>query len=317
LQYQKARYLEARMRLTNRLGLPQSIVNAVTNDPYPNHGTLSVTTLIASPQMIRLARSHDGEREEDVADRLWALYGQLGHAVAERAADEGDIVERRIYATVNGVRVSGQLDVLGRDGGLRDFKFSSVYAIKDREVKPEWQAQLNLLRLLCVIGENTQDFPEVKQLQIVAMARDWRPTEALRDKSYPDRAAVLNVPMWTIEETEAYLVERIRLHQMETPPPCTDEERWKRPTKWALMQKGRKRAIKLFDARPFQITLTQGQYWEPRIGGYARCENYCPAANVCPQWKAHEAERSNQDTTAERPDVADAARRVEAGSVCS
>jgi hypothetical protein len=279
-------------RLTNRLGLPQSIVNAVMNDPYTNSGTLSVTRLIAPAQMIRLTRARAGELEEDVADRLWALYGQLGHSIAERAAEIDDVVEHRVFATVDGHRTSGQFDLLSPNGILRDFKFTSVFAMKDREVKPEWVAQENLLRVLIEIADSCDPpadmskWPKVNRLQIIAMARDWRPGEALRDSGYPDKAAVLEVPLWPFNEAYDYLCERVRQHTAEFPPPCTDEERWVSKPVWALKAKGQKRAIRLFDEKPETVTLAKDQFWEFRPGAYRRCESYCNAAPFCPQWQS-------------------------------
>ena len=42
--------------ITNKHGLPQSIVDAVANDPYVGGGDVSVTKLIDAPQIMQLTR---------------------------------------------------------------------------------------------------------------------------------------------------------------------------------------------------------------------------------------------------------------------
>ena len=92
--------------------------------------------------------------------------------------------------------------------------------------------------------------------------------------------------MWTLEATEDFIRERIALHTAETPRPCTDEERWHQPDKWALMKKGQKKAIKLYEEKPENLTLSKDHFLEHRPGAYRRCEAYCPVAAVCPQNRA-------------------------------
>ena len=75
----------------------------------------------------------------------------------------------------------------------------------------------------------------------------------------------------------------------ETIPQCTPEERWLRPTKYAVMKKGRKRAIKLHDneteAHGHAETLGKDHLVELRKGEAGRCEKYCPVALFCPQFQ--------------------------------
>jgi hypothetical protein len=89
--------------------------------------------------------------------------------------------------------------------------------------------------------------------------------------------------MWTLEDTEAYIKERVALHQLSDPPPCNDEERWTTPEQWALMKKGGKRAIKLYPSQE-GVTLGADQFWEHRPATYRRCEDYCSVNKWCKQW---------------------------------
>jgi hypothetical protein len=287
------------MRITNRLNLPAAIVAAVTNDPYSRgEADISVTELIAPAQQRALMRRHAAELEEDASDRLFALQGQLIHSLLERANVQhqlADIAERRLFADIAGWRVSGQLDnlILGDDNVLQDYKYTSVWSVKNG-AKDEWIAQLNILRWLL----DANDYVPPERLQIVAMLRDWSKPAAMRERDYPPTAvAVLDVPVWPLAETLQYIVRRIFEHDAarnalaegEAPEPCTAAERWERPTRWAVMQAGAKRAVKLHDdasaAHAHAATLPKARV-EVRPGAAVRCEGYCAVAHLCPQRRA-------------------------------
>lgn len=218
------------------------------------------------------------EVTEDASECIWRLIGSAVHAILERAYPDAAIVEQRLFAEVLGWKVSGAFDVYD-NGCLSDYKITSVYAAG--KVKPEWLGQLNLLAALA----RRNNMP-VTKLEIVAIWRDWRPREAQYDADYPQaQVSVVPIPLWTEAEAEAYLDERVRLHQLDTPPPCTPEEMWYQPGCKALMKKGRKRAIKLYPENTEFSALADGEYVEHRPGVYRRCADYCHASRVCEQWK--------------------------------
>src|SRR5688572_18619098 len=136
------------MRLTNRLGLPSSIVNAVSRDPYSKgNAHLSVTTLIGPARKRQLELQHGDQLTEDAADRIWSLMGQITHGILERS-DREAWTEERLYIERHGWRISGQFDrVLLEQGLLQDYKLTSTYSVKDG-VKPEYEAQANLYALM-------------------------------------------------------------------------------------------------------------------------------------------------------------------------
>ena len=78
--------------------------------------------------------------------------------------------------------------------------------------------------------------------------------------------------------------------------PCTPEERWERPTHFAVMKQGQKRVVRVFDTREeAEGNITKaGLYVEERAGSSVRCEYYCRVASFCPQYARMKAE---QDTT--------------------
>ena len=100
------------VKITNKHGLPQALVNAVQNDPYDGGvADISVTRLIQPPQIGYLARGV--ELEEDVSERIWVLLGQAVHTILERAYQHSDaLVEQRLYTECCGWTVSGKPDLL-------------------------------------------------------------------------------------------------------------------------------------------------------------------------------------------------------------
>jgi len=271
------------VNITNLKGLPEAIVRAVANDPYnPGKANISVTKLIDAPQRRVLYSKYKESIVEDVSDRIWSLLGQSVHTILERANNESSVVvEERLYAEINGWTVSGQFDRLDLHGTtLDDYKVTSVW---NADGKVEWERQLNCLRLLAMRNGYTVD-----KLRIICIFRDWRKADADRKPDYPQAAVgVIQVPAWDIEEAEAYVAERVQLHQRAFNGehiPCTDEERWHEPSRYALMKKGGKRAIRIYESRDDIREIPDGTYVEERKGSYRRCEQYCEVSPFCHQW---------------------------------
>ena len=266
------------MKLTNRLNLPEPLVNAVNNQYYSaGSSDITVTTLIQPPLIRKLRMEHDNEIEEDVSSRIWALLGSSVHGILENAFKGTTArVEERVYAEVLGWKLGGQFDVL-EGSTLSDWKVTSVYA---SDGKIEWENQLNVLRWLLHKNNTTVD-----KLQIVAIFRDWRPMEAKKDPEYPQtQVQVIEVPLWDLDKAEEYVSTRIQLHQLADPPVCTDEERWSTQEKWALMKEGGKRATKLFEIKP--ESCDKGYFIEHRPKEHRRCANYCSVSQFCEHWTA-------------------------------
>lgn len=288
--------------------MPEAIVDAVRNDPYSRGPSdISVTQLIAPPRKVELERRHSHEIVEDASDRIWALLGQAAHSVLQRAKQDA-LTEERLFASVAGWTVSGAFDTLAlmeiAPGlwDLSDYKITSVWAVKDG-AKIEWEQQLNCLAQL--LRRHTFD---VGRLRIIAILRDWSKLEAKRSPDYPQRqVVVLDVPLWTPEKAEAYLAERVRIHRAAREagelPDCTPEERWARPTVWAVTKAGNKRATSLhhseieaqIEAEKLRMTAKRGSDYvvTKRPGESARCASYCAAAPFCDQWKRIQAEQAD------------------------
>ena len=276
------------MRVTNRHGLPQVIVDAVLADPYTGGGDISTTKLIDAPQIRVLGAKYRDQITTDVSERVWSLMGQALHTVLERAGirREGMVAEHRFFAEYHGWTLSGQADVLDLDAGaIRDYKMTTVFKASGNHA---WNRQLNVLRWLAMQNGYT-----ITTLEIVAIFRDWRKVEAERNPDYPQAPIqVIDIPVWDDDVLEQYLDERVAMHQAASrgeAVPCSDEERWKDADKWALVKPGNTRALRVLDAPPAEGDVPAGYVVQHRPGAYKRCAHYCDVAAFCPQWAADSA----------------------------
>lgn len=259
---------------------------AIANDSYTpgqRKADYSTTGLLRPPRIAQLQRQHKDELTEDVSDRIWSLFGQVVHTIIERAATN-ELVEHRLFMEIDGKVVSGQVDLYEGDT-LWDWKTTSIYSGKDG-AKKEWIEQGNINRLLCA-----ENGIAVNKIQYVALYRDWSQMAAQRKSDYPEKQIeVFSLPKWPLEESLAFVSERIALHEAAKIklPLCSDEERWAKPEKWALKQKGRKKALKLYDTEgqaTVAMTNDKLQKIEHRPSEQTRCLFYCPVSTKCQQFR--------------------------------
>lgn len=275
------------MQYTNTANLPQPLVSAITYSDYDRVGDISVTGLIQPPRIRQLTIRHRDEIVEDVSEGIWRLIGSVGHKILERADTDNHLAEERLTMEIHGWTVSGKADLLGPDGTLDDYKFRSVWAMK--EAKPEDEAQLNLYALLY-----RHNGFEVKRARIIAPLRDWSKLRASREPDYPQVGVVVReIQLWPPGWQEVFLGERVRLHQREETLAdddlimCTPEERWRKPDTWAIKKRGGKRALRVFteevQAECFIADNNNDLVLniEHRRGVDTRCLHYCAVKEFC------------------------------------
>ncbi len=281
------------VKYTNKHKFPKTIYNLLALETYQKDGDISVTTLIGPPQINVLRIKHEDEIVVDVKDRMFSVFGTAVHSMLESVWEEGDLVEKRLVIPVTTplgtLELSGKPDLLDNEGNLRDYKVTSGWSVLYGEPKPEWEAQLNIYKWML-----EKEGYEVKKLVIDAIIRDWGESLARRTDGFP-KTMYKRVPIniWSKAMVERYITDRITLHQQALdglPIGCTDEERWARPSQYAVMKRGRKKALKLFQACDIEQSyimadrLGAGHYVEYRPGNNIRCERYCDVAQFCPQY---------------------------------
>ncbi len=278
--------------LTNKSRLPDAIVRAVSNDAYTKgDADFSVTELLNPPQISALRRQHAAALTEDAADRIWALLGSAVHAIIERSAagNPDTLSEVTLVTQVGDYKIKGTFDNLTISSAeMCDFKVTTVWKVVGGGVPAEWEAQTNIYRWMLWREKGIT----VNSIAIIAVLRDWSKREADRRADYPQAQAIrIEVPLWSFDDVARFVNERIALHTMDPPPACSDEDIWAKPSKWAVMKKGRQSAVKLLDseadARAYMASNSvPGGYIEYRPGSATRCESYCPVAAFCTQWAA-------------------------------
>lgn len=202
--------------------------------------------------------------------------------------DTNALTEERLMVEVSGVKVSGQFDrfVLG-SSTVQDYKLTSAWKIKSGQVPKDHQQQVN-----CYAWLLRRHGHEVLRAEIIYILRDWSKREAQRSPDYPQQQVVtIAVPIVEDGAVQQFLegrVEAWKAAKVELPE-CTQEDRWARPSKFAVMKKGKKRAIRLFDsevlAKERCAKESAGAFIEFRKGENVRCESYCSVAPFCSQFK--------------------------------
>lgn len=248
------------MQYTNKYDVPIEVIRAVQNDPYTKGDgvVLSVTQLIKPPRIVALQAKHDDEISVDYRDEVFKLLGKGVHTVLENAnmGDKNIVPEKRLYAEIDGWKISGQTDTMSlREKLLTDYKCTSVYAVTSD--KPEWEAQLNMYAWLW-----RKHGHQIDRLRILAILRDWRRSEADKKFDYPQTPVVsIDIPLWGFIRQDEFVRMRVNLHQDAAKgrdlPDCTDEERWTRGSK------------------------------------NIRCEgNWCQVSKFCSQWQSIKEKKS-------------------------
>jgi len=283
------------MIITNKHGLPDTLMALATSDNYSKgDADYSVTEIISPARIARLRRKHYTQMTQDVSDMMWQLLGSALHVVAEKGQTEGYITEERLYAEIDGVILSGAIDiqkVTPQGIEITDYKFTSAWSL--RQDKFEWDAQQNIYAYLV---RKVKKLP-VTKVQICALVRDWSRREAAIKPSHPQSPiVVIDLKMWTNEETEKYIRERLNAHRdskvsadwNEELPPCNEAERWSRDTQYAVRREGRKTAIRVLDSAEAAdaMALEEKGYVEVRKGESVRCTgNYCGVNEWCSQYQ--------------------------------
>lgn len=282
------------MILTNKHRLPEEIVSALTRNRYvaddaeQNEVTdYSVTSIIAPIQQTVLKRRLVEERQEDIIDRFYMLYGNLAHSLLEEHGSDDSITEKRFYKKVLGKTLSGQIDHY-KDGKITDYKTVGAYKVKKGDFD-EWAKQLNAYSLLV----EEAGYP-VQAIRIIAIIRDWSEANLAREKNYPE-APIVVIPIlkWSHEARTAYIEGRVRLlieNEAKADGdllPCTDAERWSEVKDWSYQKTGAKRATKVYDneEEANACEMAEGYEMVKRMTPPRRCQSYCGVSHICRQYQ--------------------------------
>jgi hypothetical protein len=134
------------------------------------------------------------------------------------------------------------------------------------------------------------------------MIKDHSKRDAKRDSSYPlcpTYVYEFPVTKTDLDEIETFIREKVAVYKQyqETTdddiPPCSSDERWAKPTKYAVMKTGNKRAVRVMDtpdeAEKLASDLGKNHYVEIRPGESVRCQDYCSCCEFCNFYRIHVA----------------------------
>jgi len=288
------------MRITNLHSLPDTIVQAIRRPTYTKgNAHMSVTEIMSSPRIVQLKRRYWDALEEDASSMVWSLFGTAIHHVLEHGKSPNHVIEQRLYAEIDGWRISGAIDLqeVEEDGiVISDYKTTGAWAAQNG--KEDWEKQLNVYAYLVEVNKNVK----VKKVQIVAIIRDWSAREATYKEGYPKAPiVVIDVPLWTMEQRLEYIKSRITKHSEATfaqetdeeLPSCTPSEMWERPASYAVIKPGNIRAKAVYatmeDAEAGRKELKDASKYEiqARPGERVRCANYCQVSKFCSQYRRY------------------------------
>jgi hypothetical protein len=293
MKYVNTAWERARI-MNNKHELPEWLVNVIewSNNEYsPGSSDYTTTSLLKPPRIYALEKLHADEVETDVSDYLASFFGSSIHTAIETplADNERYIVEERFYREieVDGrvFKIGGKIDLYDKETKtLSDHKYTSVAKLTMGS-KDEYEAQLAINAWL-LKGAGI----EVENRKINLFVKDWRKAESRKGNfGYPKVPFVeLEFPAWPDENVENFI--RLSIHEKESAlrgfhVHCDEEDRWSRPSKWAVIKNKGKRAYKIFnseeEAKDFVAYYPRRFYIEHRPGEDIRCDQYCSVNKFC------------------------------------
>ena len=281
------------MKITNKLNLPYGLVKAVSTERHNAENCISATTLLQGVKQIILTERHFDELEDDVSERIWAIWGQAVHSLLEHEG-ENDFTELEMSHKVGNITVTGRIDNYDMmNGVICDYKTASIWKVKLRDFT-DWELQGMIYAWLL-----RKNGFEIKTCRFIALLKDHSKTDSLRDRRYPAKPVYVHefpVTLAGIMKIDRFI--KNRLHEYEASrklhddkiEPCSPEERWDKSTSFAVMKPGRKKAVKLFDdvesANAKAVELGKLSFVETRKGESTKCRHYCLCSRFCNYYQA-------------------------------
>lgn len=280
------------MKVTNKLGLPQAFVDAVSVERHNQKGSYSATTLLKGACEVMLLERHYDEIEVDASDSIWAVWGTAVHSIFEKQ-NTNTIKEEFYSVDVLNSKVTGRVDSYDPETKiLHDFKTASCYKVIYQDFD-DWKKQGLIYTWLmgkCGI--------EVKKCEFIALLKDHSKSKAKVDASYPQSPTFVyrfDVTEADLAEIEKFIFAKVsefeeaeKIADAELKP-CTNEERWATEDKWAIMKAGRKTALKVCNSEEEAKSLMDqmgGTSIEYRAGESKKCADYCSCKDFCPFYKS-------------------------------
>lgn len=204
-------------------------------------------------------------------------------------AEKNCFTEEKFSVPVSNSRVTGQVDLYDMEHGIiNDWKTASVYKVMKGDFLDWYKQGMTYAWLL------KQNGLDVRRCRFIALLKDHSMTKADTDNSYPQAPVYIYEFEVTPEELEqageritakVKDIEAAELLGDDDIAPCTPEERWAEPEKYAVMKNGRKSAVRVFDtlidAENCAGELGNSHYVETRPAVSRKCGKYCICKDFC------------------------------------
>lgn len=286
------------MKVTNNLHLPEAFVNAVSVERHNKSGQYSATTLNKGVKEIILQERHWEQFTTDAADNVWAVFGTAVHAILEKNGD-GNFHEEKFDIGVSNSRVTGVVDSYDMERGIiNDWKTASVYKVLKGDFA-NWRKQG--LTYAWLLKQNGLD---VRRCRFIALLKDHSKSKAKFDATYPQSPVFVyefEVTPEELEQTGERITQKVIAIEAaekmgdDDIAPCSAEERWADPEKFAVMKNGRKTAVRVFDTQADADAcageLGNSHYVEHRPAVSRKCGEYCLCKDFC---NFYQQQRGNQ-----------------------
>ena len=286
------------MKVTNNLHLPEAFVNAVSVERHNKSGQYSATTLNKGVKEIILQERYWEQFTTDAADNVWAVFGTAVHAILEKNGD-GNFHEEKFDIGVSNSRVTGVVDSYDMERGIiNDWKTASVYKVMKGDFA-DWRKQG--LTYAWLLKQNGLD---VRRCRFIALLKDHSKSKAKFDATYPQSPVFVyefEVTPEELEQTEERITQKVIAIEAaekmgdDDIAPCSAEERWADPEKFAVMKNGRKTAVRVFDTQADADAcageLGNSHYVEHRPAISRKCGDYCLCKDFC---NFYQQQRGNQ-----------------------
>ena len=281
--------------LSNKLGLPQPFVDAARNKRVVVPNEYSCTTILKGTCEIILSRRHYAEIDEDVVDRVWAIFGTAVHSILERGTETpSQLKENAISVDVGKYKLTGIFDLYDDcTGTVVDYKTAGTIKYQKQDFEDYRRQTLIYCWMLRQIGFDAH------RAEIVMILRDWVKTKAKFDADYPDcqvQKVTFEFTDNDFESIEHFIKEKFSVIDFASKLPdkqlipCDKTERWHKDDSWAVVKDGNKKAYRVFyseeEADELAMAMSaKGKYHvEFRPGEDTKCEHYCAVRKWCPLW---------------------------------
>lgn len=277
------------MIITNQYDLPSPIVAMAQQDSTVEEGVYRVTSLLKGVRECLLSRRHEHEITVDCANMIWLLFGTAVHGILEKQQSHGQ-QETRLNVPIDGYTLSGQFDLYENDTVI-DYKTTSIWKVIKKDYEDYKKQLLIYAWMLRQHGEDPQAG------QVIALLKDHSRAKARFDKSYPQLPVQKTNFAFTetdFTSVEQFLHERFALIKKcealadDALPICTESERFNDGNRYAVMQHGKKRALRVLpseSAAAQWMANNRGDFIEQRLGEDKKCKEYCNAAQFCSYYK--------------------------------